>query len=206
MVVEVQKGLIENYPSVIAVGGEAISVLHPVSKKHHILQHVAGQLIFDIGRETEKKLKKQRTTLLCPYCWVHSGKHQANVPWIGDVTFYGCRACGQSRNLIKSDKYRLVARLDRSSLEEQTNLDMTIQINWIKRPQLFDFEEVEIIKASDEDVERFVVQVGNDIDLTRRLRYCEMECKISVECRLSENTMRILRRTFGEVIIKYYQG
>ena len=201
-VIEIQKDLMEKYPGVLAIGGEAISVLHPVSKRYHILQHVAGQLIFDIGQETEKKLKKQQTALLCPRCWVHNGKHQVNVSWIGDVTFYGCRACGQSRDLIEADNHRLVARLDRSSLEEQTNRGMTIQINWIKRPQLFDFETVEIIEAADEEVERFVVQVGNDPDLTRRPGYREMVCKLSAECRLSENTMRLLRRTFGEVVTK----
>ena len=38
------KGLIESYPQVIEFGAETIPILHPVSKKHHVLQHIAGQL------------------------------------------------------------------------------------------------------------------------------------------------------------------
>jgi hypothetical protein len=65
---------------------------------------------------------------------------------------------------------------------------------------LFDFDQVEIIQASDEEVERFAVQVGNDTDLVREPRYREMICKIGPECRLSENTIRILEKMFGEII------
>ncbi len=198
-VLDLLKGLAENYPGVIELGAEAVSVLHPVSKKYHILQHVAGQLIFDIGKETEQELKKRASHLLCPHCLVHCGAHQINVPWIGDMTYYGCRACSQSRNLVNSDNYRLVVYLDRDSSVEQINRGMAIWMNWMKYPKLFDFEEIEIIKASDEDVERFAVQVGNDTDPIRSLRYKQMCCRISAACQLSENTMRILQRMFGQV-------
>lgn len=198
-VVSLLKGLIEKYPYVIELGAEAISVLHPVSRKYHILRHVAGQLIFDIGQKTEQELKKRASYLLCPHCLVHCGTHQINVPWIGDIKYYGCRVCSQSRNLVNSENYRLIVELDRGLLREQRNQGTTIWINWIRHPKLFDFEAVEIIRASDEEVERFVVQVGNDTDPTRRGRYKQMECKVSSGCGLSENTMRILQRTFGSV-------
>ena len=61
------------------------------------------------------------------------------------------------------------------------------------------FDEVEIVQATDEDVERFAVQVGNDTDPKRKPRYQEMRCVVSPECRLSENSMRILERMFGAV-------
>lgn len=47
--------------------------------------------------------------------------------------------------------------------------------------------------------ERFAVQVGNDTDPVRRPTYAQMRCLVSPECGLSENTMRILQRTFGRV-------
>jgi hypothetical protein len=199
--------LIEAYPRVVDMGGEVVPILHPISKKYHILQHVAGQLIFDIGRDTEKRLKGQETQLLCPHCLVHCGAHQRKVGWIGDVTYYGCRTCGQSRNFVPSENYHLVVLLDSELTAEQINYNETIRINWIKYRKLFDFEEVEIVRATDEDAERFAVQVGNDTDPFRSTRYKQMCCTISADCGLSENTIRILRQMFGqvEVVAKSYQ-
>lgn len=74
-----------------------------------------------------------------------------------------------------------------------------MQINWLARRALFDFDWVEIVQATDEDVERFAMQVGNDTDPFRRPRYPNMHCVIGPDCNLSENTLRILHRTFGEV-------
>lgn len=198
------QGLIEIYPRVVEMGGEVVPVLHPISKRYHMLQHVAGQLIFDIGRNTEKQLKGQESQLLCPHCLVHCGMHRINVPWIGEITYYGCRACGQSRNFVPSDNYRLVVVLDRGLMAEQTNHNETIRINWIEYRKLFDFEEVEVVRATDEDVERFAVQVGNDTDPFRNIRYKQMICTISSGCGLSENSIRILHRTFGQIEVKEF--
>jgi hypothetical protein len=54
-----------------------------------------------------------------------------------------------------------------------------------------------IIHASDEEVERFAVQVGNDTDPVRQARYPKTVCTLNPDNDLSENTRRILVRTFG---------
>jgi hypothetical protein len=72
-------------------------------------------------------------------------------------------------------------------------------VNWLARSQPFDFDQVEIGQVSDEEVERFAVQVGNDTDPWRRARYQEIGCILLPESNLSENTLRILRSRFGEV-------
>ncbi len=194
------KNLIEMYPRVVELGGEVVPVLHPIASYYHTLQHVADQLIADIGQDTRKRLAIISSRLLCPHCFIHCGPHQVNVPWTGEVTYYGCRCCSQSRNLVTSDKYRLVAILDRDLAAEQVNHNDTIRINWIKYRKLFDFEEVEIVSATDEDVERFAVQIGNDTDPVRSSQYQKMRCVLSAKCGLSENTLRILRRTFGQLV------
>ena len=58
---------------------------------------------------------------------------------------------------------------------------------------------LEIVRATDEEVERFAVQVGNDTDSVRRPRYPHIRCTIAPECSLSTNTLRILRNSFGHV-------
>ena len=62
--------------------------------------------------------------------------------------------------------------------------------------------EIIIVQASDEDVERFAVQIGNDTDGIRKPIYKDIRCTISPGCKLSENTLRILRRMIGQVEIK----
>jgi hypothetical protein len=64
---------------------------------------------------------------------------------------------------------------------------------------LFDFEQVEIIQATDEDVERFAVQVGNDTDPVRQPHYAQMQRFIAPQCQLSENSLRVLQIMFGQV-------
>jgi hypothetical protein len=57
-------------------------------------------------------------------------------------------------------------------------------------------------QASDEAVERFAIQVGNDTDPARRPYYASMPCLIWPGCSLSENSIKILKRTFGQVEVK----
>jgi len=73
------------------------------------------------------------------------------------------------------------------------------RVNCLNRPQLFDFDWIEIKQATDEDVERFVARLGNDTDPWRQSRYPQMRVTVSPDCNLSDNTVRVLRDMFGEV-------
>lgn len=70
--------------------------------------------------------------------------------------------------------------------------------NWLKQNFLFDFDSVEIVDATHEQVELFAIQIGNDTDEIRKKQYENMDCLV-LNCELSENTIRILQRTFGKV-------
>ena len=67
-------------------------------------------------------------------------------------------------------------------------------INWqaVNRP--FDYDRVEIRTASEEMVERFVVQRLNDTDTWRQAYVAKAPFKVSQTNRLSENAQRLLRR------------
>lgn len=83
---------------------------------------------------------------------------------------------------------------------EKVNYDM-LRVNWLRRPKLFDFDWIEIVRASDEDVNRFAAQIGGDDDRWRGQRYPQMVCVVSSDCHLSETTLFKLRQMFGEVQI-----
>ena len=134
-------------------------------------------------------------------CRVHLTRFEKNTIQSGEgdtVRFVACRICGKSDQVMFGVR-EIIATLDAGMEEEFICANDVVRGNWLKRDALFDFDRVEIIKASDYDVERFCIQVGNDTDNFRNRRYEKMMYAVSPQCRLLENTMRILKGTFGEV-------
>jgi hypothetical protein len=189
--------LIDGYLKVLALSGEAVLALQEMAtNSSHVLKPIATQLLHDIGRETTKRLGGQAEHLFCSRCLTCCEARKVRLPWWQSITYYGCRICGQSREFLNG---RLIAVLDSQMETEMFKQNGVLRVNWLAQRKLFDFDEVEIVQATDEDVERFAVQVGNDTDPKRKPFYQEMRCVVSSECRLSENTRRILARMFGAV-------
>jgi RNase P subunit RPR2 len=189
----------DSYNQVVRVGGKAIPLLLEKRMLGGYLKEVSNQLLHDIAKETKLRLSHESNQLYCKKCLVACSLIAIPLPQQLDVHYYGCRNCGQSREFIKSDQ--VVAILDNQSQTEYLQQKNILRVNWIVRRELFDFDQIEILHVTDEEVERFAVQVGNDTDPERKPRYKSMRCKISSTCELSENTMRILARMFGEVAV-----
>ncbi len=150
-----------------------------------------------VAEETTTRLAINAPHLLCSRCLVRCHAHQVHLSWRRKTfTYYGCRACRQSREFFDWPG-EIVAVLDQEMSAGQAQAEGVLRVNWLKRGSLFDFDRVEIVTSGDEQVERFAVQVGNDTDSVRRPRYKEMPCQVVSNCRLSENTLRILKNTFG---------
>ncbi len=188
--------LAEAYPVVVALGGEAVPALQP-TLENKALRPVVSQLLRDIAQETSQRLAHRTSGLLCPRCLTRFGPHEVRLTWWNNLTYYGCRICSQNRDFYEGS---VVAVLDSHMADAPVQQDGVIRVNWSTRRELFDFDAVEIVQAEDEEVERFAVQVGNDTDETRESRYQEMQCVVHPNCQLSENTLRILEHTFGQVI------
>lgn len=189
--------LVEAYPVVVAGGTEAIPKLHPALGSE-ALGDVTSRLLRDIVEESRQRLEHRAPWLLCPTCLTRFGQHTWEVSWWTSHTYYGCRTCQQSRKYLEG---KVVAVLDSRMGSDPVQHEDLIRVNWSARRELFDFDTVEIIEATDEDAERFAVQVGNDTDPTREPRYKEMSCVVASGCQLSANAVRILEHTFGEVRI-----
>jgi hypothetical protein len=182
--------VMDGYPAVAAAGGAAVRPLETISRQTGLLSGVAVRLMKDIAWITERQLGDRAGRLLCPHCLAHFYQHRAD----------GCRLCYQSREFIDCSR-GVVAVLDSAWTGAQDLRDGLLQVNWLARRALFDFTMVQIVQATDEDVERFAVQAGNDADPLRRPLYAGMRCVVNPACGLSENTLRILESTFGRVEI-----
>ena len=137
--------------------------------------------------------KKSEIRLICPTCLVSYGE-AVNSALDGDFNSdVGCRICGNRQGYFAG---KMVAVLNRDLTTDIEQVEGELRVNWLKHQHLLDFDEIEIVQATDEDVERFVVQVGNNSDADQKSRYANVTVTISPSCELSGNTQRILKRMF----------
>ena len=190
--------VLDGYLAMAAIGGAAVHPLEDISRQSGLLSGVAIQIMKDIARTTQQQLGDRAGRLLCPRCLVHFCAHRADLPWQPDETYYGCRLCCQSQEFIDCPQ-GVVAVLDAGWADAQGLHDGLLRVNWLVRRAMFDFDRVEIIRATDKDVEHFAMQVGNDTDPLRRPLYAAMRCVVNPACGLAENTLRVLESTFGRV-------
>ena len=187
--------LAEAYSAVVAPGGAAVPFLKDmIARNHH--EAIAIELLRAIARNTTARIGDRASQLVCSSCLARYKAYKVLLESLEYLTYYGCRICGQSLKFFDCPD-EIVAVLDSRMNTERVQQEGILRVNWLARRALFDFDEVEIVQATDEDVERFAVQVGNDTDEFRQPRYKEMSCTIGPDCRLSENTLRILKSTFG---------
>lgn len=206
--------LIEAYPNLVAFGGKMIPHLAKITyQSKHPLRETVSHLL-PIIASTTLHLEEQQDQLLCKNCLTQCSLHKATYleykPWANifaripkpgrefHIAYYGCRVCHQSQDFYQADQVVAVLnnQVDNLVLQEKPIL----RINWIVHNTLFDFDTVEIIQATNQQVERFAVQIGNDLDSIRAGRYKKMSYMLSSNCQLSENTERILSQIFGKRI------
>lgn len=188
--------LLEAYPHIIRLGGEAVNVLMDIAThRQHPFKAVAAQLLKDIATNTHTQLKPHLSTLLCARCLTRLSPHPIKLRF-QQMEYYGCRTCAQSQQFIGAAY--VVAILDNQTQAEISQKRKATYVNWLPRRTLFDFNHVEIIQATDEEVERFVVQVGNDTDPYRKNHYQTLPYFIDPHCHLSPNSLRVLDNVFGE--------
>jgi len=190
--------LIELYPNLYMIADNAVNFLIQDKPFKQITQAIIESICLD----TELRIKPNISLLLCKKCFTHCSSHKVKGSFSSSnilptsFRYYGCRLCRQSRDLIEG---RSVAALDNLMTEEWSVQKNRISVNWLTIRKPFDFHEVRIKQASDREVEEFVMQAGNDMDEFRQPRYKEMPCIIASDCKLSENTLRILKHTFKSV-------
>ena len=158
-------------------------------------------LIKSIGHETTTRLGYRAEQMINPDTFTCCGQHIVivNEPINGCTLthYYGCRVTGRSHELFFCPA-GIIAVLDENWPDLFSYNDGQLRVNWFVRHELFDFTEVEIKQTNDEQIERLAVQVGNDTDSLRRKRYRSMRCVVHTP--ISDNTLRVLERTFGEVV------
>jgi len=191
--------LADNCAKVVFLGGEVVPALQAIiDRERHPLGSIALYLLEAIALQSHY-LKDTKPNLFCPHCLEHYETQKIRLPRQLDTTYFACPVCHQNRNHFAG---QVVVLLDSQMEKEQFQTEDMLKVNWFAHREVFDFDAIEIERATDEDVERFAVQMGNDTNESRRLHYRKMSCVISPMCQLSENTIRILEHLVGSVEIK----
>lgn len=180
-------------------GGEAVEALRQIVDEalpNH--KDTALWLLKSIEFETTARLAQKEDQLYCKRCFTFCQRQWVDLSWRPDPFFYGCRTCRQSLDFFVCSR-GVVAVLDNKGAEAYSFKNGLLRVNWFRHRKIFDFDRVEIIRATDEEIERFAMRVGNDIDPYRKPRYSRMQCKIGVDCNLSKNSQRIVTSIFGQI-------
>ncbi len=185
--------------ALIAMGAVAIEPLAQMSpNKFGPVPNLSRWLLKSIAFESTTRLSAKSSQLMCGNCLVRrcSLHNHDNFLKTIDVDYYACSYCGQSREFADIQCVTVLDSIQNCTVNYTNNC---LRIYWPIYATPFDFDWVEIINATDEEVERFAVHVGNDTDDVRQPKYKEMTCYLSPTCQLSLNTQRILENTFGQI-------
>jgi hypothetical protein len=183
--------------ALVALGGEVVPKLLDFARGGKSYD-LGAWLIGSIVDETGRRLAGECRLWICPACLTICGAHTVKDKYGLPIAYYGCRTCGQSRHLLHCPQ-GIVAVLDAEWLEAYSYQDNQLRANWLVCRTLFDFDTVEIVRAADQDVERLAMNAGNDTDPVRKARYPHVRCVVAPDCRLSENSLRVLEQVFGQV-------
>ena len=179
---------------------EAILALEAFNPpKAIIIRALWQQIVTQVAEDSTTKFGSRPDRATCSVCLRCFGPHQTKISPFKTVTYYGCRRCRQSRHGNRFWNKRIFVTLDRHMQVKFAETPYLVRVNWFQHTQLFDFDCVEIIDATDQEVEHFMILLGNDTDPLQRQHYRNMKCRISTQCHLTENTLRILQAYFRSV-------
>ena len=136
------------------------------------------------------------------YCMTHlrrftSKKFISNLFPFQRTPYMACRVC---RSTLSGRKIKaVIAHLDHTSNAMKWDENKNLLVSWFDQQDLFDFDEVRIGDATDQEIVQFCITTGNDSDKFRRKRYKTVTCRLTDKANVHPNTLRILRQTFGEV-------
>lgn len=184
--------LVYNYPLLLAMGGRAVpALLNFAHNENSPLKEIALRLLKDIAEISKSQYAHQTLPILCPDCLTNYQELDINIG-LG-FTYWACRNCLQNSEFLLGE---VVAVLDSDRSTKIKVKDDLVEVNWLLHRRPFDFNRVQIVQATDEDIERFAVQIGNDTDDLRQARYKTIPCFVSAEYALSENSRRVLEQVF----------
>lgn len=112
-----------------------------------------------------------------------------------NLPYYGCRICGRTIHAL-TDIHEVVAVLDLNMHSPAMLEDGVFEVNYIKHNDLFDFDKVEIVNASDSIFDSFTKKLALNSNQFLLKKCNEIECVIHNNCGLSPGNIEIAESIF----------
>jgi len=176
---------------------ESLNEIHKDTQEGRSMHEAATAATLLICKQNQRKFTSSWKDYLCAKDLTRFIFYPVYLPDKSTTGYYACRVCRRIENAFYP--IQVIVELNSERAEERFKQDNLLYVSWLKRRTLFDFDQVKVERVSDRDVQEFAIQVGNDTDTFRASRYKHMKCVIASNCRLLENTIRILESQFGSV-------
>ncbi len=188
-------------------GTEAIPLILAALDEAKTRKQLATRLVEAIAARSRRDYAYRHNHCFCPHCMTRFEKRSVRLSPLRAVDYYACRSCGSTRGAVQHTG-KVVAVLDGNDREVVRADGDVLRVNWLARAKagvantldLFDFDSVDVVSASDEDLRRFLVDVANDTDEDRRKRYRTMPVRLSEGCAPEASTLHALRAEFPRLM------
>ena len=113
------------------------------------------------------------------------------------IVYAGCRTCGST--IFGIDTTSLILVLDKSYRSTLSREGSNCRVNWFRIMRMIDFDRVEIGDCSDDDIQSFCVEMGNETDPFRLGQFLRSTCALLPSASLSQSTLNLLKQRFRTV-------
>jgi len=134
-------------------------------------------------------------TLLCSRCLTKFEIRWTRTKAGERMAYLGCSYCSSASFGV--DCSRLTAVLDSSWQSDCLLSDETLKVNWLLRQDWLGFDEVEILQAKREEVQKFLGRLKSDPD---QLQKCKrIRCIVGPRLKMQDDLLRVVHSFFGRV-------
>jgi HEAT repeat protein len=146
-------------------------------------------------RTLSAALEPRVPAMLCGTCLTRFAMRPAPGRLGAGLRMPVCRRCGKASEAIAGVPV-VIAVLDSDMEADRQLAPLALHVNCLRHAELFDFDEVHVGRATEEEIERFCVRLGNDLDGQRRVRYRGMRAAVRPAAALSVRARHMLSDVF----------
>jgi HEAT repeat protein len=154
------------------------------------IQNTIDQIIL-----SNKSLEENVNQMRCSHCFSKFAGFIHKQSLFKKYTFYACSECKSSVGSYGLDE--VIAVLDRQMEESAVREGGTLSVNWFSYERAFEFDELKILDASNDDIKEFLKIAVENCNLSAfKKKMKSIQVSFGPGLELSEETMNTLKKHF----------
>jgi len=184
---------------------EALGEIGDVRALEH-LTHFINSFLEEAAKAALEKIRgsviQKNLGLCCRKCFQRAKKNRIKYPVFENnifshrsITYYSCRNCHSNSYLLKKIE-KIVLLLDLNSEDVYLQDGEILTVNWIKKKEALDFDEIRIENAGDGDVDELMKKLLDEPDDKQRDHFRSIPVYLAPGVKLSPGTIELLGNHF----------